>query len=225
MPAGPPISVQTLGHRDLDALPLFPLPDVVLFPGALLPLHVFEPRYRQLVADALDAGGALALPRLRPGFEGDYHGSPAVYPVCGAGRIVRHERLPDGRYHVLVVGLERVRLERELPSSPYRRARARRLMNAPSQPPEVLTAWAIGLRGLVERLRPHLRAEVEQIVETSDACLLSDQVAAAVVADADERQRLLEQLDPAERVVRLTAHVRELIDRLEPDRAPDYDLN
>src|SRR5690606_22426294 len=128
------------------------------------------------------------------------------------------ERLPDGRYYVLVVGLDRVRLERELPSTPYRRASARRLMNTPSQPPEVLTGWGRGSRELVDRLRPHLGADVGQVTETGDATLLSDQIAATLIADADERQRLLEQLDPAERIVRLTAQLRELIDRLEPGR-------
>ncbi|MGH7405380.1 MAG: LON peptidase substrate-binding domain-containing protein, partial [Candidatus Methylomirabilales bacterium] len=78
-------------------IPIFPLPNVVFFPHTLLPLHIFEPRYRQMLADCLTGERWLAVVLLRPGWEAEYYGRPAVYAVAGAGEIVASERLPDGR--------------------------------------------------------------------------------------------------------------------------------
>ena len=83
-----------------DVTPLFPLPDVVFFPKTLLPLHVYEPRYRALAAEALEQGRAICTALLKPGWEADYYGSPEVYPVGCVGRIVHHQKLPDGRYNI-----------------------------------------------------------------------------------------------------------------------------
>lgn len=96
-------------------VPLFPLPDVWLFPGVILPLHIFEERYRQMIEDSLDGPGRLVLGTLQAGHEGDSSTPPPVYPIAGLGEIGRHERLPDGRFNILLVGLARVRI-REVPS-------------------------------------------------------------------------------------------------------------
>ena len=81
-------------------LPLFPLPNVVLFPRMPLALHVFEPRYRAMVSDALESHRAIGMVLLKPGWEADYEGRPPVYPVGCAGLIERCEKLADGRYDV-----------------------------------------------------------------------------------------------------------------------------
>ncbi len=91
-------------------LPLFPLPNVVLFPAALLPLHIFEPRYRAMVADALDNERLIGMVMLRPGWESQYEGAPAVYPIGCAGFITHADELPDGRYNILLRGLEKFRI-------------------------------------------------------------------------------------------------------------------
>lgn len=109
------------------ALPLFPLPNVVLFPNVFLPLHVFEPRYREMVADALDGDRLIGMVLLRPGWEGDYEGRPPVYPIGCAGLITHHERLPDGRYNIVLRGLEKFRILEEDESSSYRMARVETL--------------------------------------------------------------------------------------------------
>ncbi|HVL67413.1 MAG TPA: LON peptidase substrate-binding domain-containing protein [Vicinamibacterales bacterium] len=101
-------------------LPLFPLPNVVLFPNVFLPLHVFEPRYRAMVADALEGDRLIGIVLLRPGWEGDYEGRPAVYPIGCAGVITHHERLPDGRYNIVLRGLEKFRVVEEAPGRSYR---------------------------------------------------------------------------------------------------------
>src|SRR5690348_4408413 len=114
---------------------LFPLPNLVLFPHVMQPLHVFEPRYRQMTADALAGDRLIALALLRPGWESDYDGKPAIYPVACLGRVVAEQRLDDGRYNILLRGLSRVRVREELPQDRlYRSARVDLLADA--DPPE-----------------------------------------------------------------------------------------
>jgi Lon protease-like protein len=104
-------------------VPVFPLPNVVLFPGTVVPLHVFEPRYREMVRDASQSDGMIGLALLEPGFESDYDGQPAFHPVGTVGRLEDLDPLPDGRYNVSVAGLQRVEYH-EIPSSkPYRLSR------------------------------------------------------------------------------------------------------
>ena len=101
--------------------PLFPLPNVFLFPGCVMPLHVFEPRYRQMVEDLLDGPGQLVIGTFDPEQGAEHAAAPLVRPVAGIGEICRHERLPDGRFLIWIFGLARVRL-REVPSQRlYRR--------------------------------------------------------------------------------------------------------
>jgi Lon protease-like protein len=106
--------------------PLFPLENVVLFPRLQTPLHVFEPRYRQMTEAALAADGRIVMCVVRPETTGDMAGDPPVFPVACAGVIREHRRLPDGRFHILLQGSERVRILEE-PARPaeqlYRSAR------------------------------------------------------------------------------------------------------
>ena len=103
-------------------IPLFPLPNVVLFPGVFLPLHIFEERYRALTRDALAGDRIIGMTLLRPGFESDYHGRPPMYPVGCAGVISHSDRLPDGRYNIVLRGIERFRIVEEDQGLAYRRA-------------------------------------------------------------------------------------------------------
>jgi len=105
-----------------DLIPLFPLPNVVLFPNVFLPLHIFEPRYREMVADVLDDDRIIGMVLLKPGWQDDYEGRPAVYPIGCSGLITHVERLPDGRYNVVLRGVERFRIVQEDHSRSYRRA-------------------------------------------------------------------------------------------------------
>jgi len=105
-----------------DLLPIFPLPNIVLFPNVFLALHVFEPRYKDMVADALESDRMIGMVLLRPGWERMYEGRPPVYPVGCSGVITHVERLPDGRYNIVLRGLERFRILDEDHSRSYRRA-------------------------------------------------------------------------------------------------------
>src|SRR5688500_14742809 len=102
------------------AVPLFPLPNVVLFPRAVLPLHIFEERYKQMTADALAGQRQVAMALLKPGWEKDYYHRPAIEPVVCVGTILSHEKLADGKYNFLLQGHTRARVVRELDCDPYR---------------------------------------------------------------------------------------------------------
>src|SRR5262249_29935472 len=105
-----------------DLLPLFPLPTVVLFPGVFLPLHIFEKRYREMVADALDGDRMIGMVLLQPGWDRDYEGRPPVFPVGCTGVITHVERMSDGRYNIVLRGIERFRITEENHDLSYRRA-------------------------------------------------------------------------------------------------------
>lgn len=103
-------------------IPIFPLPNVVLFPNVFLPLHIFEPRYKQMVDDALNGDRIIGMMLLRPGWERDYEGRPPVYPVGCAGVITHAERLPDGRFNIVLRGMEKFRVTGEEADRAYRLA-------------------------------------------------------------------------------------------------------
>jgi Lon protease-like protein len=108
-------------------IPIFPLPNAVLFPNVFLPLHIFEPRYRTMVRDALASDRIIGMVLLRPGFEADYAGRPPVYPIGCAGLITHSEPLPDGRFNIVLRGLEKFRMMREEGGKPYRLAQVEAL--------------------------------------------------------------------------------------------------
>lgn len=113
-----------------DRIPLFPLPNVVLFPGMPMPLHIFEPRYRRMVEDVQGGRRTIGMVLLRAGWEKDYAGRPAIYPVGCAGRLEQVEALADGRYNIVLRGLARFRIAEEHAGEPYRVASVEALPDA-----------------------------------------------------------------------------------------------
>lgn len=107
---------------------------MVFFPKTLLPLHVYEPRYRALASEALEQDRVICTALLKPGWESDYYGSPEVYPVGCLGKIVQHQKLPDGRYNITLDGIAKVSIESSVRLEPYRLVRVK--------PMEDDTAWA-----------------------------------------------------------------------------------
>jgi Lon protease-like protein len=95
------------------SLPIFPLPNVVLFPNVFLPLHIFEPRYRQMFTEALAGDRMIGMVLLQPGYEADYDGRPPVYATGCSGLITHAELLDDGRYNVVLRGVEKFTIARE----------------------------------------------------------------------------------------------------------------
>ena len=103
-------------------IPIFPLPNAVLFPNVFMPLHIFEPRYRAMVADTLAGDRIIGMVLLKPGFEADYEGRPPIYPIGCAGVITHSEPLPDGRYNIVLRGIEKFQITGEDHAKPYRLA-------------------------------------------------------------------------------------------------------
>lgn len=103
-------------------IPLFPLPNLVLFPDTEVPLHIFEPRYRQMIADIADGERTIGMMLLKGNWESDYYAYPDIYAVGCAGRIERLVRISDGRYNLVLKGLSEFRVTREIRERPYRQA-------------------------------------------------------------------------------------------------------
>ena len=130
-PAAPPRP-----QRVPSTIPLFPLPDVVLFPDAALPLRIFEPRYRAMVADAIKGNHIIGMVLLQPGHEADYEGRPPIFPVGCAGIITQVEQLPNGEYTLVLRGLQRFRVMSEDPGGAYRVAHITPLPEPPPDEPQ-----------------------------------------------------------------------------------------
>ncbi len=105
-----------------NLVPLFPLPSTVFYPNTLLPLHIFESRYRQMITRALEGDSQIGMVLLRPGWENDYYGHPAIVSIGCMGKIEKHSKLPEGKYNILLCGLHRFRILKEVRGKVYRRA-------------------------------------------------------------------------------------------------------
>jgi len=204
----------------LSSLPIFPLPNCVLLPGGLLPLHVFEPRYRELTRDSLASHQLMAIARLRPGYEASYYGRPPVYTRCGVGRIICSEELPDGRFALLLRGIGRVEIARELSTDrAYRQVEAHVLADASCDPADArdhhhrLISLCDRLAEVIEQGGPQLR-DLVRTYDSPGAC--ADAIAAALIMDADARQELLEARDPMVRLQRTLGHVSHLLCEIAP---------
>jgi Lon protease-like protein len=186
-------------RRALPQLPIFPLPGAVLLPHALVPLHVFEPRYRKMTQDCADGLKVLALAHI-PDETAAAQRPPKVMSTVGVGILARIDRLPDGRFNVVLRGVQRARIEEELPSGePYRVVRAHELSALPRDLPRAV-ALAEGLKRLVlalsaARAGQEMHALVQLAARAQDPGDLADIVSGALLATPRERQAALEAVD------------------------------
>ncbi|MFO0549193.1 MAG: LON peptidase substrate-binding domain-containing protein [Polyangiaceae bacterium] len=185
----------------LDALPLFPLPQVVLMPGALLPLHVFEPRYRRMIRDVLDSHRALGIVQIIDAAALDRHGHPRIAEIAGAGTIVDATELPNGRFNILVRGRARVRLRELEFVAPYRRAQATVVDSTDEDVPSSAMAALISAATAFVTLVKARDASFDfRMPKLSDVETLADHCAQHLLIDGRDRQRALETTSVAERV-------------------------
>jgi uncharacterized protein len=202
----------------LPRLPLFPLPNVVLFPHALLPLHIFEDRYRALARDVLAGPRFLAISLIVPGENAEQE-KPAVQRVAGVGEVVMAHELPDGRFNLVVRGRARVRIDDELASDrPYRLVAATLLPDVPAGDPGELRDADQSLRALIGQLAdaiPDGGELLRQVVAAQDTpSELVDVLAAALIVDPALRQRLLEMRDVGKRIERVSGEVVAMTSRI-----------
>ncbi len=146
--AWPPAELEGEG----GTVPMFPLPGVFLYPRQLMPLHIFEPRYRRMIEDSLDGPGRLVMSTVVEDERADLAGSPQVLPVAGLGEIARHEKLDDGRFLVWLFGLTRVRIQEVDSDTPYRLARFEQLTETEASPDAVERLRAPLTRAILERM-------------------------------------------------------------------------
>lgn len=201
-----------------DIVPVFPLPNAVFFPATVFPLHVFEPRYREMTADLLAGVPVVVMALLRPGWEDDDGERPAIHPIGCAAEIVHSHQLPDGRWYLTMRGLVRVRIEDEFAGKPYRLAR---VVPLPEEG-ERLRAEAGGalLTGILARFH-ELNEGIEIVIGDVDPGIdpgvrevALNTVATHLAVPPEDRQALLELDDLAERGERVEA----ILDRALRDR-------
>ena len=205
--------------RALRRLPLFPLEDVVLFPHSMLPLHIFEARYRKMVRDVLGSNRLVAI-SLQLEKESLEEGNiPRVAHVASVGELVLAQELPDGRFNLVVRGRARIGIDEELSSDePYRLIAAHEIPDDPAGESSDIDEADTTLRALVSGLAESIPDGGELLKHVAAAqdtpAALANVVAASLVADAKARQRLLETTDVFERLESLSNEVVALIDRV-----------
>jgi Lon protease-like protein len=178
--------------------PLFPLPHGALLPGELLPLHVFEPRYRALLEAVRRGDRIIAIATLLPGWEADYHGRPPVAPVVGLGRMVKDRTNPDGTSDIVLHGLLRGEIAGEIAGRSYRVARVIVRPEDDLHPAETYRLRRALLTGLCERLRTsRLRFD---LTAAFDVGTLADRIASALDLQPEQRVEVLQALSPEQRV-------------------------
>ena len=207
-------------------IPLFPLPNVVLFPHGLLPLHIFEPRYREMTRAALEGERLIAMALLKPGWEADYQGRPPVHEVVGIGRILQDAKLPDGRYNLLLAGVARARILEEVRAEPFREARVEILRSSASTGSAAERRRRLLLGFYLSKLREALPPgqevpEVPDDVPLGDLC---DLLLSVLALDVALRQDFLAELDVSLRADRLVRLI-EAADRPPGPWPPDPSMN
>lgn len=231
---------QFLTKDVLDAMPIFPLPNVVLLPGTVLPLNVFEPRYLELVDHVLSEGRVMGIPLLRPGYASEYHGRPEIEPVFGIGTLLSHQRLSDGRRFIRVEGMRRARLRRELPPRhAFREVMVELLHEVAPGDTMQLAVLEAQLERIATYLRPDDHRLVDSLLSIPDPRVrvyaiatimstfgLSIPSSPSQLSQVLVQQRCLEQEDADERVAGLLEIAAVILDELhQAGRAPSSMLN
>jgi uncharacterized protein len=194
-------------------IPLFPLPEVVLLPGTLLPLHIFEPRYRAMVSDALSGDRTIGMAMIKPGWETGGR-TPEIHPVGGAGQIVEAEELSDGRYNIVLAGEFRYRVVAESPPAPYRVAEVEEIASIPfrdaSEAMRISTEAASLFRAIASAMEAPPLPE-----EPLGPERLASELAVRLRYDASELQALLETDSIPARFEALLSRMRDWRGRIE----------
>jgi Lon protease-like protein len=191
---------------------LFPLPNLVFFPQVMQPLHIFEPRYRQMTADALAGDRLMALVLPRAGWEGDYAGSPPVHSVACLGKIIADQEVEGGRYNILLRGLSRIQILHEIPHSKgYRKAKVELLAEVPVEDHTAERRLRRKLGRLVPRWfpdHPEVKKQFKKLLASQLTLgALCDIFAFALPLETEFKQALLEELEVEQRLERLLTHL------------------
>ncbi|MBL8922101.1 MAG: LON peptidase substrate-binding domain-containing protein [Myxococcaceae bacterium] len=213
--------VKAAAHR----LKVFPLPSAVLLPGGIMPLHIFEPRYKAMLKDAIDSDGVFAMAQVVPGQERELAGRPDLDPMLCVGVVSVHEHLEDGRSNLVLTGVCRARIVKELAQQkPYREVEAEVLPDAPYDGEEESTLQA-ALFELMARVPNEVGQRIAQVTTGAHGGALADLVVGSLIADPERRFEVLSQLDVPARLSAVTEDLLELISRIKPPKKPEGLLN
>lgn len=196
-------------RTSLKTISLFPLPNSVFYPGTVLPLHIFEERYRQMLGDTIESGQWIGMVLLQPGYEEEYDGTPDILPVGCAGSLDQWIKHDDGKYDIVLRGQSRFRIVREVGDAPYRQAEVELLNNVNDQPVDPAADRYRQLIGKFHAFTSQLPLDNAQKVEmdVQDCSTLGemvDRVAYFFDRPLSERQNFLEELDTMKRYHRVT---------------------
>ena len=195
-------------------LPIFPLPNLVFFPNTRLPLHVFEPRYRQMITDAMETDKRFGIVLLRPGWETDYFGAPAVHGCGTLGTIEQAVPLDDGRFNILVRGDVRFRIVGEVEKTPYRTARVivQPEVNRRAEDAYAQREWLADLAQQYLKYLPDQMAVPE--IETVGLDALTNALIMSLNLEVEEKQKLLEVDDLIGRAEKIGAELQSRVESL-----------
>lgn len=190
-------------------LPIFPLPNVVFFPYTLLPLHIFESRYKQMVSEALQGKRRIAMALLQPGWEANYYGSPDIYQIGGMGQISAVRRLKDGEYDLQLHGLSRYQIIEVLQQTPYRIARVQLLEDRVPSQKDTVTLSAALLSCVKAAGRPLPSPVLDRtLLEKLDFPALVNSLCSSAALSVYEKQSLLEVGDLKKRAKGILAFLK-----------------
>jgi len=184
-------------------VPIFPLPNVVLFPKTLLPLHIFEDRYRTMTREVIAGDRRLAMVLLREGWESNYYETPAVHDIACLGNIESYEELEDGKYNIVLAGISRVRLIREVQQTPYRLAEVEEISDAicDDNSTDIIRRrnHLVGLFSRFTELATQGNYRARDLVPQLDFEELVNMVASTISLPVEDKQALLEMDEVTER--------------------------
>jgi Lon protease-like protein len=200
------MSTEEQSKDPTHSLPLFPLPSTVFFPSTDLPLHIFEPRYRQMIDEALEGDGKIGMVLLKPGWESNYHAKPEIAQIGCLGTIDRHTKFTDGKYNILLRGVNRFQIVKEFDGKPYRRAQIE-LLKEENNECIIAKDHAEKIR-LIEHTREFTNllpdSRPEKIDSVLKACKwmseLVDQLTYRLDITVEQKQSFLEERDVQKRV-------------------------
>jgi len=154
-----------------EVVPIFPLPTVVFFPETYLPLHIFEPRYREMVQDTSLQGHCIGMALLKDGWEVHYNETPAIHPIGCVGRIISSHKLSDGRFNIVLQGLQRCLYDEQTVNTLYRQA-------------QVIPHVLKGPSSLSAELRIHLEQVAQDYLTSKKATELCQVIASGKLTDS-----------------------------------------
>lgn len=206
----------------LSEVALFPLPNAVFFPSTSLPLHIFEPRYREMTREALETGMPIVIVKMMEPRQYNDQGHQLFHEIGGIGYILHHQELPDGRFNIILGGVQRVRVLEELQTDkPYRVGRAQ-IIEDRVEDAKTLKDLMSTLRGCVIGLQHHYVRLAEAIAkilnQVEEPSSIADTIASIIITDPAQRQSLLAEACVERRLEKIVQRLTDLlINAPEPD--------